>query len=100
MKRLILLITLLFVFACGPTYQLYNDYNMYYTREQVDSVCMVERIPKNLNKWVPISMSDDSTAFKQYTYIKSTDSTHFIWTLTDLDSLYKFKRKILKITDK
>ena len=100
MKRLILLITLLLVFACGPTYQLVNDYDMYYTQEQVDSICVVERIPKNLNKWTLMYMSDDSTAFKQYTYIKSTDSTQVIWTLTDLDSLYKFKRKTLKIIDK
>lgn len=100
MKRLILLITLLLIFACGPIYQLSTDYDTYYTQEQVDSVCVVERIPKNLNKWTPIYMSDGSTAFKQYTYIKSTDSTHFIWTLTDLDSLYKFKRKTLKITNK
>lgn len=100
MKRLILLITLLLVFACGPTYQLINDYDMYYTQEQADSVCVVERIPKNLNKWTLMYMSDDSTAFKQYNYIKSTDSTQVIWTLTDLDSLYKFKKKTLKITDK
>ena len=73
---------------------------MYYTQEQVDSVCVVERIPKNLNKWSPMIMSDNSTTFKQYTYIKSTDSTQVIWTLTNLDSLYKFKKKTLKITDK
>lgn len=100
MKRLILLITLLLIFACGPIYQLSTDYDTYYTQEQVDSVCVVERIPNDLNKWTPIYMSDGSTAFKQYTYIKSTDSTQVIWTLTDLDSLYKFKRKTLKIIDK
>ena len=42
----------------------------------------------------------DTIPLNQYIYIKSTDSTHVVWTLTDLDSLYKFKKKTLKITDK
>ena len=101
MKKLILCILLLLVFACGPIYQLTNDFNHYYTQEQVDSVCNIEKIPKNLNKWSQMTQYvDDSTAFRQYIYIKSTDSTQTVWTLTNLDSLYKFKKKTLKITDK
>lgn len=100
MKRLILLITLLLVFACGPTYQLFNDYNMYYTQEQVDSVCRAEKLPKNLDKWSSMTMYEDSSHFSQYVYIRSNDSIQVVWTLTDLDSLYKFKKKTLKITER
>lgn len=100
MKKLILFICLLLVFACGPIYQLTNDFNCYYTQEQVDSVCRVEKIPTNLNKWNNMVQVADSIPLNQYIYIKSTDSTRTVWTLTDLDSLYKFKKKTLKITDK
>ena len=99
MKKIILFLIILLVFACGPIYNLTNDFNCYYTQEQVDSVCYVERIPKNLDKWNTMNQFIDSIPLKQYVYIKSTDSTQTIWTLTDLDSLYKFKKKTLKITD-
>lgn len=100
MKKLVLSIILLLVFACGPVYQLSHNFNMYYTQEQVDSVCNVERIPKNLDKWDNMTMYDDSAVFNQYMYIKSNDSTQTVYTLTDLDSLYNFKKKTLKIIDK
>lgn len=100
MKKIILFLIILLVFACGPTYHLTNDFNCYYTQEQVDSVCRVERIPTNLNKWNTMVQIADTIPLNQYIYIKSTDSTHVVWTLTDLDSLYKFKKKTLKITDK
>lgn len=98
MKKIILIILLL-LFACSPVYHLSNDFNHYYTQEQVDSVCRVERIPDNLNKWSPMIQYNDSIAFKQYIYIRTMDSTQIVWTLTDLDSLYKFKKKTLKIID-
>lgn len=100
MKKLILCILLLLVFSCGPVYHLTNNFNCYYTQEQVDSICKVERIPNNLDKWNQMVQIADSIPLNQYTYIKSTDSTHVVWTLTDLDSLYKFKKKTLKITTK
>ena len=100
MKKLILILILLCTFACGPIYHLSNDYNTYYSQEQVDSICVIEKLPKNLDKWSSMTMFEDSTCFKQYTYIRSNDSTQVVWTLTDLDSLYKFKRKTLKITDR
>lgn len=100
MKRLILLITLLLVFACGPIYHLTHDYNEYYNQEQVDSVCRAEKLPKNLDKWSSMTMYEDSSHFSQYVYIRSNDSIQVVWTLTDLDSLYKFKKKTLKITER
>lgn len=100
MKKVVLFLIILLVFACGPVYHLTNDFNCYYTQEQVDSVCKIERIPNNLDKWNQMIQIADSIPLNQYTYIKSTDSTQTIWTLTDLDSLYKFKKKTLKITNK
>lgn len=100
MKRIILILFLLITFSCGPLYQLTGDFDNYYIQEQVDSVCKVEKIPQNLDKWSKMTMTDDSTSFYQYMYIKSTDSSQTIWTLTDMDSLYRFKKKTLKITDK
>ena len=37
----------------------------------------------------------DSTSFEQYVYIRRTDSTEIIYTITDLDSLFRIKKKTL-----
>ena len=40
------------VCACSPyKYVLSNQFDSFYQQEQVDSICNVERIPSNLDKW-------------------------------------------------
>lgn len=84
--------------SCGPSYHMTRDFDQYYMMSQVDSICRIEKIPTRLEKWSKMIASDDSTYFYQYMFIQSTDSTQTIWVLTDLDSLYRFKKKTLKIT--
>lgn len=100
MKRLIFALILILTFACGPIYILSGNFDNYFTQEQVDSICRADHIPMNLDKWDKMLMIEDSTYFDQYLYIRSNDSLKCFWTLSDLDSIYRFKKKILKITDK
>jgi hypothetical protein len=100
MKRFIILIllTICLVFSCGPSYVLTNDFNYKFNNfRQLDSVCTVERLPKNWAKYTPMVMYSDSTSFEQYVYIRRTDSTEVIYTITDLDSLWRIKKKTVQI---
>ena len=101
MKKIILLFIALLIYACGgPSYLMTRNFDKYYNIYQVDSVCKVERIPSDLNKWSRMAMTDDSTAFYQYMYRKVNDSTEFVWTITELDTVYRFKKRTLNIIDK
>lgn len=64
MKKIILIL-LLFLFSCGPTYYLNRNFDNYYIPEHIDSVCRVENIPINLNKWSKMTMFEDSTSYNR-----------------------------------
>ena len=101
MKKIILLFIALLIYACGgPSYLMTRNFDKYYNIHQVDSVCKAERIPSDLNKWSRMAMTDDSTAFYQYMYRKANDSIEFVWTITELDTVYRFKKRTLNIIDK
>lgn len=101
MKKIILLFIALLIYECGgPSYLMTRNFDKYYNMHQVDSVCKVERIPSDLNKWSRMAMTDDSTAFYQYMYRKANDSIEFVWTITELDTVYRFKKRTLNIIDK
>lgn len=101
MKKIILLFIALLIYACGgPSYLMTRNFDKYYNIHQVDSVCKIERIPSDLNKWSRMAMADDSTAFYQYMYRKANDSIEFVWTITELDTVYRFKKRTLNIIDK
>lgn len=100
MKRFIFvfLASILLVFSCGPSYVLTNDFDYKFSDfRKVDSVCVYERLPRNWNKYNHMTMGNDSISFDQYVYVKRTDSTEVIYTLTDLDSLWRVKKKTVKI---
>lgn len=99
MKRFIIscLLILFLLFSCGPSYVLTNNFNYRFNDiKQIDSVCNIERIPKNFEKYNSMVMYSDSTSFEQYVYIKRTDSTEVIYTITDLDSLYQIRKKTVQ----
>ena len=101
MKKIILLFIALLIYECGgPSYLMTRNFDKYYNIHQVDSICKVERIPSDLNKWSRMAMTDDSTAFYQSMYRKANDSTEFVWTITELDTVYRFKKRTLNIIDK
>ena len=101
MKKLyyiILLIYSILFYGCVTHYNLINDFDHKFDKEyKIDSVCNIERIPVNKNKWRKIILTTDSSYFYQYIYILNTDSTNITYTITDLDSLYRIKKKTLKI---
>lgn len=100
MKKLIigLVIGLTLLFSCGPSYVLTNDFNYTFDNfRQLDSVCTFERLPKNWAKYTPMVMSNDSISFEQYVYVRRTDSTEVVYTITDLDSLWRIRKKTVQI---
>jgi hypothetical protein len=102
MRKLIcFFLILLLIGSCGPTYQISKDFDKYYySRYQIDSICKVDKIPTNLDKWSKMSYAGDTTTLSQYMYRRSNDSLEVVWTLTDLDSLYRFKKRTLKTINK
>lgn len=99
MKRFIILIliTICLVFSCGPTYILTNNFdNKLRTIEQVDSIKRIERLPISWEKYKSVVMMTETSSFEQYVYIRRTDSTEVVYTITDLDSLYRFKKKTVQ----
>lgn len=100
MKRFIILIliTICLIFSCGPTYILTNNFdNRLQTIEQVDSIKRIERLPISWEKYKSVVMMTETSSFEQYIYIRRTDSTEVVYTITDLDSLYRFKKKTVQI---
>lgn len=99
MKRFIIsfLLILFLVFSCGPSYVLTNNFdNRIKTIEQVDSIKRIENLPKSWDKYYQMTMQTESSFFKQYVYIRRTDSTEVVYTISDLDSLYRFKKKTVQ----
>ena len=85
--------------SCSPTYVLRNRYDSYYTPEQVDSLCDVDGLPKDLTKWNSSFMVDeDKNIIKQYMYIPKQDTA--IYVITDCDSIYRFKKRVKIKLDK
>lgn len=96
MKKVILLLFLFLSISCGTTYTLVNNYDYKFRHShQIDSVMEVENLPKNHKKYKKMIFYQDSTSFEQYVYIRRTDSTEIVYTITDLDSLYRIKKKTL-----
>jgi hypothetical protein len=99
MKKFIIscLLILFLVFSCGPTYVLTNNFdNRLRTIEQVDSIKRIERLPISWEKYKTVVMRTETSFFEQYIYIRRTDSTEVVYTITDLDSLYRFKKKTVQ----
>ena len=98
MKKVILFFLIIILIGCGSTSVLVNNYDYKFRKvEQLDSVMNVERLPKNLDKYEKMTfyIEEDSIIIKQYVYIKSNDSSSIIFTITDLDSLYRIRKKTL-----
>lgn len=98
MKKVLLFFLIIILIGCGSTSVLVNNYDYKFRKvEQLDSVMNVERLPKNLDKYEKMTfyIEEDSIIIKQYVYIKSNDSSSIIFTITDLDSLYRIRKKTL-----
>lgn len=100
MKKFILglIVTLILVFSCGPSYVLTNNFNYIFNDfRKVDSVLTIEKLPKNWNRYTPMIMIGEDVSFDQYVYVRRTDSTEVVYTISDMDTLWRIKKKTVQI---
>lgn len=103
MKKIIIFI-LFFIFlciGCTTTRVLRNSIRSMYKQYQFDSICQVERLPNDLDKWHGNFLYDYETNKKiaQYIFIKNIDrKNEIIYTITvnDNDSVYYFAKRIVE----
>lgn len=103
LKTLLISLIAILVLSCS-TYKhiMYNQYDIFVSEKQIDSICRVEHIPYIGDKWYKTQFQDyeSKTIMDQYLYIINYDSLQYVYTVTDLDSLYKMKKRIVKKTKK
>lgn len=103
MKKIIIFI-LFFIFlgiGCTTTRVMRNSIKSMYIQYQFDSICQVERLPNDLDKWHGNFLYDYETNKKiaQYIFIKNIDrKNEIIYTITvnDNDSVYYFAKRIVE----
>lgn len=91
---------LILLLSCSTyKYVMNNQFDGYYYKNQVDSICITEGIPFiHSGNWVNTNYIDYETnnRIDQYFYIIDMDTIQFTYTVTDLDSLYRFKKRITR----
>lgn len=100
MKKIIIIIfaSLFLAFACSPRIMM-NSIRGTYNEYQLDSICNVERLPNDLNKWYGTPIYDYETHEKidQYVFIKEYKwGSEVIYTITAVDSTYHFTKRIVE----
>ena len=84
MKKLIFLLFLIVISCSTPKWtNIGNSYIREITTYNIDSICKVDSLPQNVEKWKPLHLKnyEDGKIFTQYLYIKDsiiyvrTDST-------------------------
>lgn len=105
-KTLFLSILLLITFLCACSkYIMYNSVHGIYTKFQVDSICKIERIPSNFNKWIDGSLVDyeSNDSIYQYMYIKQykgKETDEVIYNVLIKDTLYQFNKRVVELNKK
>lgn len=96
MKKFLLILALFFMLGCASSSFLVNDYDYRFRNpEQIDSVIKVEHLPSGIENYKCMTFYQDSAIIKQYVYIRKTDSLEIIYTITDMDSLFRIRKKTL-----
>lgn len=99
-----LIFFIIFLTGCAAQYSISNSYTYYYNEYQVDSICNIEKIPSvnEYEKWISIHFLDEETnlSIKQSTYIRNIKenkkkSIEEAFICSDLDTIYKFQKRIL-----
>ena len=101
LKGCIIGLLCLLCICCGTTYTLTRNFDYRFTeRYKIDSVCVVERIPTDMSLWknnaVIADNEEQTILINQYFYIIDRDSIEITYTFTDLDSLYRLKKRTLE----
>lgn len=78
---------------------MFNEYEGYYSQYQLDSICVVDTLEIDLNKWLYIPLRDDETKenVSLYLYIKSLGEHESIYRVQKINNdLYKITKRITK----
>ena len=106
--KYIIISLILFICACGnvkttfvPEYETHmmNEYESVYTCWQLDSICAVDSIDRDLNSWIYLPLRDKETGenVSLYMYIKSLGEHEAIYRVQEIDDcLYKITKRITK----
>ena len=111
LKLIFVLILMLFPISCKNTQQLIinedqpygmsmlNSFERVFTSVQFDSICIADRLNKNLAKWHQFATRDGETneVFVEYMYIKQLGQNEIIYRLLKTrDGKYKITKRITK----
>lgn len=105
MKKIIIFI-LSFIFlaiSCSTPRIMTNSLKGVYNQYQLDSICNVELLPVDLDKWHYSDIYDYETheKFKQYVFIKeSNKKNEVIYIITVDDSTYYFTKRVVNTIQK
>lgn len=103
-KMLILFFVILIVSCAQYTYFFKQTGVEEYYKNQIDSICEIEKIPFISNdKWIYSILIDDLTSepIYQYIFIKRCNDMEKTYICTQIDSIYKFNiRELHKIKKK
>lgn len=89
----------IFITCTSTKLSMNNQFHIYCDQKQIDSICLVENIPYfETDYWKSASYIDWETEneIKQYFFIIDRDTIQYVYTVTDLDSLYQFKKRVTK----
>lgn len=106
-KHFFIFITLCFLFSCGTVKRsfltneydnhMYNLFEGYFTEYQLDSICRVDMIERDISKWYVIPLYDYETKenVSQYMYIMSLGEYECIYRVQPLDDgRYKITKRV------
>ena len=95
----LVIIASLILCSCSPTYVLRNRFDSYFTKDQVDSILVNEKLPTDLSVWNKGYMvDDDKNIVTQYMFIPKRDTALYV--ITDCDSIYRFRKRVKIKLDK
>ncbi len=74
-------------------------YTMTITNHQLDSICLVDALSRDLDDWLSTVYVDNETGatINRYAFIKTLEEDdELIYILTPVDTLYKITKRIVK----
>ena len=111
LKLIFVLVLMIFPISCKNSQQLIiyedqtygmsmvNSFERIFTPIQFDSICIVDKLNKNLSKWHQFATKDGETneIFIEYMYIKQLGQNEIIYRLLKTrDGKYKITKRITK----
>ena len=89
--------------SCAASYTMFNTYNSYYSKEQIDSICLAEKLPPiKVGDWHSMGYfdSEDSVTISQYFYIRNIKKSkekniEIAFVCTDFDTIYKMSKRVM-----